>query len=185
MQLRPLNNLIVSGRIAVAGLLLLIGGGAGANPDETARPARPALATTQKARTETIRIAEPGDLQVTLMTPANPSDHYPRATVKVYNVSSEDVIVGYEPGCVVVHCGPFEQRGPAMTFTRRREILRPRQPIEFEIPAGGWMRSPTTGEQDLFIPLPLPAGKYPTWATFQLNGSTELVESPHDSYVVP
>jgi hypothetical protein len=134
---------------------------------------------------ETIRLAQPKDLQVTLMAPTNPSDHYPLATVKVYNVATHDVIVSYEPGCVVIHCGGFEQRGPGMTFTRRREILRPRQPLEFEIPAGGWSRSSTPGEQDLLLPVPLPPGKYPVWATFQLSGSTQLVESPRDTYVVP
>jgi hypothetical protein len=141
--------------------------------------------TTQAAQTETIRLADPQDLQVTLMAPANPSDHYPLATVKVYNVADHEVIVGYEPGCVVIHCGGFEQHGPGMTFTRRREILRPRQPLEFEIPAGGWTRSPTPGEQDLLLPVPLPAGKYPVWATFQLSGSTVRVESPRDAYIVP
>lgn len=189
MKTNQSQRLFAAERFAFLGLLLLVGGTAGPKQNDAARPApaatQPTPATTQKAKTETIRVAEPGDLQVTLMTPANPSDHYPRATVKVYNGSKEDVIVGYEPGCVVVHCGPFEQRGPAMTFTRRREILRPRQPIEFEIRPGGWMRSPTTGDQDLFIPLPLPAGKYRTWATFQLSGATELVESPRDNYVVP
>ena len=146
---------------------------------------RPAPATTQVAGTETIRLAEPKDLQVTLMVPTNPSDHYPKATVKVYNAAADDVIVGYEPGCVVVHCGPFEQHGPGMTFTRRREILRPREPLEFEIPAGGWTRSPTPGEQDLLLPVPLPPGRYPVWATFELSGSTQAVETPHDTYVVP
>jgi hypothetical protein len=142
-------------------------------------------AATQPSGAETFRLAEPKDLQVTLMNPVNPSDHYPLATVKVYNVADHDVIVGYEPGCVVIHCGGFEQHGPAMTFTRRREILRPRQPLEFEVPAGGWMRTPAPGDQDLLLPVPLPSGKYQVWATFQLSGSTLLVESPRDTYVVP
>ena len=141
--------------------------------------------TRHAAKTETIRIAEPGELQVTLMTPPNASDHFPHATVKVYNVSEEDVIVGYEPGCVVVHCGTYEQHAPGMTFTQRREILRPRQPLEFDIPPGGWMRSPTSGEQDLMLPVELPKGKYPVWATFKLSGSQERVESPHDTYLAP
>lgn len=141
--------------------------------------------TTKHApKTKTIRIAEPGDLQVTLMTPPNPADHFPHATAKVYNAASEDVIVGYEPGCVVIHCGEYEQHAPGMTFTQRREILRPRQPLEFDVPPGGWMRSPTTGEQDLMLPVELPKGKYPVWATFKLSGSQQVVESPHEVYVV-
>jgi hypothetical protein len=134
---------------------------------------------------ETIHIAVPANLQVTVITPANPSDHFPKATVKIYNTASNDVIVGYEPGCVVVHCGEFEQRAPGMTFTQRREILRPRQPLEFEMPTGGWMRSPRPGEQDLLIPLSLPPGKYPVWASFQLSGSQRMVESAHDTYIMP
>ncbi|HWE93926.1 MAG TPA: hypothetical protein VG269_08190 [Tepidisphaeraceae bacterium] len=122
---------------------------------------------------------------MSLMTPANPSDHFPHATVKVYNTAAEDVIVGYEPGCVVVHCGPYEQHGPGVTFTRRREILRPRQPLEFELPAGGWMRSPTAGEQDLLLPVELPKGEYSIWATFKLIGSEQGVESAHERFVVP
>lgn len=146
----------------------------------TTRPA-----TTARADSETIRIARLGDLQVELTTPANPSDHFPKAIVKVYNASNEDLIVGYEPGCVVVHCGEFEQHAPGMTFTQRREILRPRQPLEFDMPTGGWMRSPGPGGQDLLIPVDLSPGKYPVWATFQLSGSEKTIRSTRDTYVVP
>lgn len=149
------------------------------------RPATSQPASTAPADTETIRLARPLDLQLTLTTPANPSDHFPRAVVKVYNASNEDLIVGYEPGCVVVHCGEFEQHAPGMTFTQRREILRPKQPLEFEMPTGGWMRSPGPGGQDLLIPLLLPPGKYAVWATFQLSGSTKAIQSPRDTYNVP
>lgn len=168
-------------------VMLLIGGyilsAERALPKSNPGTTRPAM--TEPADRETIRLAKPQDLQVSLITPANPSDHYPKATVKVYNAANEDLIVGYEPGCVVVHCGQFEQHAPGMTFTQRREILRPRQPLEFEMPTGGWMRSPGPGGQDLLIPLSLPPGKYSVWATFQLSGSNKLIESPRDTYVVP
>lgn len=185
LHLRPLKY-AEAGALVVA--MLLIGSCAprasrqilpSNRPDAT----RPAM--SEPADRETIRIAQPEDLQATLMTPANSSDHFPKATVKVYNTASHDVIVGYEPGCVVVHCGAFEQHAPGMTFTRRREILRSRQPLEFEMSTGGWMRSPGPGEQDLLIPLSLPPGKYSVWATFKVSGSDRTIESQHDTYVVP
>lgn len=138
--------------------------------------------------TESFRVARPADLQVSLMTrAARAADRFPAVTVKVYNIASQDVIVGYEPGCVVVHCGKFEQSGPAVTFVQRREILRPRQPLEFELNSGEWEPSSTgNGPRDLLTPTELPPGRYPIWATFQLGGAHgSPIESPHDSYVVP
>lgn len=111
-------------------------------------------------------------------------DRWPAATVKIYNNSGDEVIVGYEPGSVVVHCGEFEQRGPAITFVERREILTPKQPLAFELQPGGWMRSSGTAARDLMIPVELPPGKYPVWATFRLAGANDLVESPPDLYIV-
>lgn len=170
-------------------LLMLLHGGcvpcAERQVPPSTQPAATRAATTAPDETETFQIGKPGDLQVELTTPANPADHFPKAIVKIYNASNKDLIVGYEPGCIVVHCGGFEQRAPGMTFTQRREILRPRQPLEFEMPTGGWMRSPGPGGQDLLIPLDLPTGKYAVWATFQLSGSDKTIQSPRDTYVVP
>lgn len=133
-----------------------------------------------------IRIAKPTDLQASLMTRDGSADHFPLVTVKVYDVAGADVKVGYEPGSVVVHCGDYEQRGPAVTFVQRREILRPRQPLELELASGEWEPSATgDGPRDLLGPTELPPGRYPVWATFHLGGPDgPAIETPHDWYVV-
>jgi hypothetical protein len=135
---------------------------------------------------ECFRAAEATDLQVSLATRTTPTDHFPLATVKVYNIAADEIILTYEPGNIVVHCGQFEQQGPPPAFVRRREILRSKQPIEFALPSGGWMRTPSNGEQDLLIPTELPPGKYPIWATFHVGGPDgPTVESQKDWYIVP
>jgi len=132
------------------------------------------------------RVPEAADLQVTLITRPNPKDHFPLATVKIYNIASDEIIVAYQPGSVVFHCGELEQPGPAITFVERREILRSQQPLVFEIGSDGWMRSPSTGNGDLFIPLDLPPGRYPIWATFRMGGEGgPVIESSPDWYTVP
>jgi hypothetical protein len=137
-----------------------------------------------KAR-ECIRIARPVDLQASLMARNGSTDHFPVVTVKIYDIAGDDVIVGYEPGCVVVHCGDYELHGPAVTFVQRREILRPRQPLELKLPSGDWEPSPSSGPRDLLAPTDLPPGRYPIWATFHL-GSPDgpPIETPHDWHVV-
>lgn len=143
-------------------------------------------AQTQGGRWVTFRLAEAKDLRATLITRSGTADHFPVCTVQVYNVAGDDVVVGYEPACVVVHCGQYEQQGPATTFVGRREILRSQQPIEFELPPGSWAQASTTGARNLLIPSQLPSGKYPIWATFRIAGSDgPLVETPHDTYFVP
>lgn len=142
--------------------------------------------TTRSGRWESFRLAEGKDLRATLIPRTDPTDHFPLSTLQVYNIADEDVIVGYEPGCVVVHCGDYEQRGPAVTFIDRREILRSQQPIEFELPSGGWARSPSSGARELLIPSELPAGRYPIWATFRVGGPNgDLIETARDMYIVP
>jgi hypothetical protein len=159
----------------------------------TSRPADPSKPEhvlesfdTTKER-QCIRIAKPNDLQASLMTRDGSADHFPIVTVKVYDVASDDVIVGYEPGCVVVHCGNFELHGPPVTFVQRREILRPRQPLEFEISSGDWEPSSTdNGPRDLLGPTELPPGRYPVWATFHLGGPDgPAIDTPRDWYLVP
>lgn len=121
------------------------------------------------------------------MTQPGTADHFPVVTVKVYDVTNEDVIVGYEPGCVVVHCGGFELHGPPVTFVQRREILRPRQPLEFALTSGDWAPSSTAaGPRDLLAATDLPPGRYPIWATFHLgNPDGPAIDTPRDWYVVP
>jgi len=149
-----------------------------------AAPAATRPATTRPTRLS-FRLAVPADLRVILIIRSDPATHYPLCTVQVYNNSDDEVIVGYEPGSVVVHCGEYERRGPAPTFVSRREILRPNQPIEFELPAGGWARSPAAQPQELLIPMRLPPGRYPLWASFRTASTGEsAVQSERDTYVV-
>lgn len=149
------------------------------------RPSTAPAPTTRPVRQATFRIAEPRDLRATLIIRPNPKNHFPLAIVQVYNGAADDVIVEYEPGCVAMHCGEYEQAGPAAAFVSRREVLRPSEPIEFELPAGGWRRSPSAASRELLIPSELPKGTYPVWATFRLAGpGGGLVETAHDTFVV-
>ena len=152
----------------------------------SAAPASQPASTPAAADTRaTFRFARAADLRIILIARSDPASRYPLCTVQVYNNSEEDVIVGYEPGSVVVHCGEYERRGPAPTFVSRREILRPNQPVEFELPAGGWSRSPSAEPQELLIPTRLPPGGYPLWATFQPAAPTAgQVQSERDTYRV-
>jgi hypothetical protein len=143
-------------------------------------------ATTRAGRWETFRVAEGKDLRAILITSPNPAGHYPTCVVQVYNASEEDVVVSYEPGSVVVHCGPYELHGPPATFVSRREVLRPNQPIEFSLPAAGWSRSPTNEPRELLIPTELPAGTYPVWATFRAGSQDgQTIETAHYTFTVP
>lgn len=148
---------------------------------------RPATqpATTRAGRWETFRVADATDLRAILITSPNPVGHYPACVVQVYNASEQDVVVLYEPLSVVVHCGPYELHGPPATFVSRREVLRPNQPIEFQMPAAGWSRSPTAEPRELLIPTELPAGTYPVWATFTLGGAGgQTIETAHYTFTV-
>ena len=182
--------------IAICSCYLLTGCSTAPAPEAQPPISRPAadplkpehvLESFDKARArECIRVAKPKDLQATLTTRAGSADGFPIVTVKVYDVAGDDVIVGYEPLCVVVHCGNFERHGPAMTFVQRREILRPRQPLEFELASGDWEPSSTgDGPRDLLAPTELSPGRYPIWATFHLGGPDgPAIDTPHDWYVV-
>jgi hypothetical protein len=112
-------------------------------------------------------------------------DGFPVASIQLWNDSSAEVLVQYQSGSVVLHCGPFEQHGPAGVFGRRREILEPQQELDFEMPEGRWARSPTTGPQELMLPSELPKGEYPMWATFRTAGDGGTVESDRDNFDVP
>jgi len=150
------------------------------------QPVATTAPTTQSSARQCFRVAQAKDLQIALVTRPNPKDHYPLPTVKIYNVASDEVIVAYQPGSVIVHCGDFEQPGPAITFVERREILRSQQPIVFDVGSEGWIRSPAKSNGDLFIPINLPSGRYPIWATFRLGGEGgPVIESGHDWYTVP
>jgi hypothetical protein len=150
---------------------------------EVRPPAKPA---TKPAQTESFRPAEAGDFQATLATRADASDHFPLATIKIYNTSKDSVIVSYEPQCIMLHCGPYEKSAPPLTFVQRREILRPKEPLEFELDSGDWRQSAHGSERDLMLPTTLPSGKYETWATFRLSGTNgPTVQTPHDWFVVP
>ena len=140
---------------------------------------------TQPGRWTRVRVAEAKDLQVRLISREDPTDHFPVCVVKVYNVSSDDLIVAYEPNCAAVHCGGYEQRGPDVTFVQRREVLSPSQGLELEIPKGGWKPSLFDGGKELLMPDELPAGRYPIWATFRQPGTdSTVVTGDRDFYIV-
>ena len=127
--------------------------------------------TTQPGESRTcIRLATPADLRPILVTRGDPADHFPICTLKLYNMASEPVIVGYTPNCVTVHCGSYEQQGPAVSFVHRREILDPQQSLDLEIPPASWTLF-EAGERQLMIPGTLPTGSYETWADFKFEGS--------------
>jgi hypothetical protein len=119
-----------------------------------------------------LRLAASGDLRPILVTRVDPADHFPICTLKLYNIATEPLIVGYTPNCVMVHCGSFELQGPGVTFVHRQEVLQPQQVLELDIPSGGWVGAVTNGERQLMIPTTLPTGSYETWATFKVEGST-------------
>lgn len=113
-------------------------------------------------------------------------DGFPQASIQLWNNSSDEVLVEYAAGSVVLHCGPFEQHGPADVFGRRREVLDPQQELDFNMPAGRWSRSPTTGPRDLMLPSDLPKGEYPMWATFRVPGPAGFeIKSEPDIYQAP
>ena len=174
---RSLFWLVLLGACCEAGC----GGARGAPAGGRLPMSRAALAAR-----ESFRVAGAKDLQAILIARPTRTSRYPLCTVKVYNLAGEDVIVGYEPLSVVVHCGEYEQRGPPVTFVYRREILAQQQPLEFELPPGGWGRSPTAGSKELLIPTELPSGQYPIWATFRIGGpGGEIIETEHGRYDVP
>lgn len=163
----------------VCGLAL---GGAGAGDAPATGPQ--AGAATQPATRQSFRVAKAKDLQVIVFATQDPEHHFPNVAVKIYNIADEDVIVGYEPGSVVVHCGDYQKGGPAVTFVHRREILSPHQPLEIVIAPGGWTRSNVAGERELMLPTDLPAGRYELWASFRVEGDS-AIESRHEGYEVP
>lgn len=144
----------------------------------------PAAPTTRPIDRECFRIAAAKDLQLILFSTRDAVHRFPVSIVKIYNNAADDVIVGYEPGSVVIHCGNYEQQGPAVTFVHRREILSPHQPLELEIPAGGWTRANAAGERELMLPTDLPPGRYELWATFRVEGDG-AIDTRHETYEVP
>ena len=170
----------------IAAAFLAAGCCAGRHDANEAHPSTAPVATTRPVRQATFRIADARDLRATLITRPNTKSGFPLVIVQIYNGADDDVIVEYEPGCVVMHCGEYEQHGPAAAFVSRREILRPSEPIEFELPTGGWRRSPSATSSELLIPSELPRGTYPAWATLRLAGPDGgMIETPHDTYAVP
>jgi hypothetical protein len=160
-------------------------GGCGSPPRESAPSTQPA-ATAPSAGLQSFRPARAEDLRMLVATRKPGPDGFPIATIQLWNNSSDEVIVEYQAGSVVLHCGPFEQHGPAFVLGRRREILDPQQELDFTMPTGNWYRSPTTGPKDLMLPSDLEKGKYPMWATFRVPGPNGgIVESDKDAYEVP
>jgi hypothetical protein len=136
---------------------------------------------TQPVKRECIRVAKAADLQLLLFTSRDPAHHFPVSLVKIYNSADEDVIVAYEPGSVVIHCGSYQQPGPPVTFVRRREILGPHEPLEIAIPPGGWSLINAAGERELMVPTDLPPGAYDLWASFRVEGDREI-QSRHETF---
>jgi hypothetical protein len=156
---------------------------------QSASPSAPESSASQTAPTtrpdrECIRVATAKDLQVILFAVKDREHGFPVSVVKIYNNAPDDVIVGYEPGSVVVHCGAYQQQGPAVTFVHRREILSPHEPLEIALPPAGWTRTNPAGERELMLPTDLPPGKYELWASFRVEGDAEI-QSRHETYELP
>jgi hypothetical protein len=118
---------------------------------------------------ETFRVANPADLRLSIYGVRPAEKDFPYVLLTVRNECSNDVIVEYERGSLVIHCGTYVQHGPE-TFQRRRQILSPRATIVFDPPQNGWGEQSSDGQPELMIPIRLPAGKYTIWATFQVPG---------------
>jgi hypothetical protein len=113
------------------------------------------------------------------------ADQFPVVVVEMWNNAVDEVLVEYDANSVVLHCGPYEQHGPAEVFGRRREVLDPHEELNFKMLPGGWTRSATGGERDLMLPTELPRGKYDMWATFKISGpGGGVVESDQSTYLV-
>src|ERR1700719_963902 len=121
-------------RVTIAAACGFAGSCAGHHEAPGARRSAEPESTTRPVRQATFRVADGRDLLATLITRPDTESHFPPVIVQIYNAADDDVIVEYEPGCVVMHCGEYEQHGPAAAFVSRREILRPSEPIEFELP---------------------------------------------------
>lgn len=150
-------------------------------------PTQPPQASAESAKTLTFRLAEPKDLKILISTRKAGADGFPTVVADLWNNSADDVVVAYESGSLILHCGPYENHGPDDVFGRRREILDPHQSLTFRIASGGWSRSPTTGPHDLMLPTELPKGKYPMWVTFQVgeDNPSDLIQSDPDTFEVP
>lgn len=147
----------------------------------------PAPAATQPvADRACFRAAQAKDLRILISTRKAGLDGFPVAGIQLWNNSPEEVIVQYDSASVVLHCGPFEQHGPANVLGRRREILDPQEELDFEMPQGHWARSAANGERDLMLPSDLPRGNYPMWATFRVAAPAGgTVESDRDQFDAP
>jgi len=139
-----------------------------------AAPAIPAATQkTSNAPTgvfETYRLADPGDLKFWICGTRTAAKGFPYVLLAVQNTSGGERVVGYAPGSVVIHCGPYIQRGPSGIFERRRQILDPNALIVFEPSEGGWAELGSDGQPEMMIPVALPQGKYSIWATFETPG---------------
>lgn len=158
------------------------------SPRPPAPATQPALTTAPSPSSDVLsfRKAKAEDLRMLVATRKPGPDGFPIATIQMWNNSADEVLAEYQAGSLVLHCGPFEQHGPAFVLGRRREVLDPQQELDFTMPTGNWYRSPTTGPRDLMLPSALEKGKYPMWATFQVPGpGGGIVESDRDAYEVP
>jgi len=153
------------------------------SPQPSAVPAAAeAHPTSAPADRICVRIVTTADLEPVLIMRPNPNDHFPICTLKLYNRASEPVVIGYTPNCVTVHCGPFEQQGPGVTFVHRREIVDPQSALELEIPPGSW----TMTDGEIMVPTTLPAGPYESWAAFKLEGaSSAQIATRHTTFTAP
>jgi hypothetical protein len=174
-------------RLSFVGLLMGLLGTGGCRAPQPAASGMPATTSATTTSTEqTFRTAEAKDLKMLVATQKPGADGFPVAVVQMWNASADEVLVEYQPGSVVLHCGPYEQTGPANVFGRHREVLDPQQELDFELRTSRWSRSATTGPRDLMLPTELPKGKYELWATFRMPGcGGGVVESDRDAYEVP
>ncbi len=144
----------------------------------------PIAATSQPAPPrQSVRIATAADLKLYIHTWRAGPDGFPQLVLDLRSRVNDDLLVAYAQGSVVVHCGPYVQRGPLLTGLRRREVLDPYGSLNFFSPRGGWIEIAEDGTPQLVIPVKLPTGKYPLWATFEVAGEKPaLIETERQTY---
>jgi hypothetical protein len=163
-------TLRITMRNELLSLLLGIGLGTvpGCNSTPTTAPSS-ATAVVPAGVYQTFRVAEPADLRLSIYGMKPAAKEFPYVLLTVQNISAHDEIVAYERGSLVIHCGSYVQHGPEI-FQRRRQILGPWATIVFDPPENGWGELSSDGQPELMIPIKLPPGKYPVWATFDVAG---------------
>jgi len=134
---------------------------------------------------EIFRNASKADLRLGILSVAEGGDGFPLAIVNLRSVTSDEIIVTYGPGAVAIHCGPYVQLGPPVTYGIRREILDGYGFLDFPPGSSGWAGTSGAGGLELMHPTRLPEGSYDLWATVYLPGAEGgTLQTPHQVYTV-